>query len=278
MKNLIFIIILLITSFNSYAFKGVLITEPEQLNTVPTSSTAFGYMPQSIEDIERVLEINSGKYIAMLDISKYFWNSNKGIFEYYDTNSLITALGNNRVILMLDEPFWAIRMACNNGKVLACAEINNNYKNTRELFKKVKFELGFQLLHIESYLILIEQKKHGKVQLIESADHISFDCYSEEFSNCGGYSQLEYASWLYDSMLDHQKIFLIAGSFLSNGFFKMQDIDKINLQLEQTFDLYNNYKNIVSGIGVFSWGSVDNSIIGAYNVPTLKNKIEELLK
>lgn len=277
MKKLIFIILLLF-SFDLYALKGVLITEPEQLNTIPESSTAFGFMPNSLGEIKDILEINNGRYTPIINISRYFWNNSKGIFEYYNIEQLKIAFGNNKVILMLDEPFWWIKSACNEGKWLACSEVKDNYKNTRELFKKVKFELNYQLIHIESYIILIEQKQSGAVQLIESADHVGFDCYSEDSNNCGGYSQLEYASWLYDSMLEHQKIFLIAGSFLSDGFFKMQDIDKINLQLEQTFDLYNNYKNIVSGIGVFSWGSIDNSIIGAYNVPTLKNKIEELLK
>ena len=277
MKKLIFIILLLF-SFDLYALKGVLITEPEQLNTIPESSTTFGFMPNSLDEIKDVLEINKGKYTPIINISRYFWNDSKGIFEYYNVEQLKNAFGDNKVILMLDEPFWWIKSACNEGKWLACNEVKNNYKNTRELFKRVKFELNYQLLHIESYLILIEQKQLGAVKLIESADHVGFDCYSEDFNNCGGYSQLEYASWLYDSILDHQKIFLIAGSFLSDGFFRMQDIDKINLQLEQTFYLYNNYKNIVSGIGIFSWGSIDNSIIGAYNIPTLKNKIEELLK
>ena len=58
----------------------------------------------------------------------------------------------------------------------------------------------------------------------------------------------------------------------------MQDIDKINLQLERLSICFNNYKNIVSGIGIFSWEFIDNSIIGAYNIPTLKNKIEGIIK
>lgn len=265
-------IVLLMLSVNVHAWKGVQITDISQLEEVESFSTAFGYVSESLPDLKEILDANDGRMMPIIEISRYFWNPDSGVFSQKDATPLLEALGKHKIIIMLDEPFWWIRQACQSGKQLACSEIATNYSTTRQLFKDLKLASGFQMLHVEAFAELnIQKSEHpnNNVIIVEAADHIAFDCYGS-FENCGGRHQLEYAAWLYDSMLSHQKIFLIPGAF--NFASDAIVID----QLEKYFNLYNTYRSIISGIGIFTWGNFDG-ITGARNLPIIKQAVEDLL-
>lgn len=255
---------------------GVLITEPCQVNTVPEGSNAIGIVPDSLQELRETLELNNNRYTNIVNIRDWFVD-NSGVWKYRDLTELKNVLSGHDVIIMLDEPFWRVRLECWRGKSLACQEVESNYPQTRELFKRVKFELGYQLYQVESYLELIyARQEYGKPQFMDYADHIGWNCYSNNFYDCDGYSQLDYAVWTYDAMLSHQKIFLVAGAFLESSY--MQDEVKIITQLEDFFAAYNTYRQYLSGIGVFSWGDYEgNRITGAYNVPNIRNTIQKLI-
>lgn len=263
--------VLLITSINAYAWKGVQITEVSQLEEVAHFSTAFGYVSESLPDLKNMLDVNDGRMMPIIEISRYFWNPESGVFSQKDATPLLDVLGKHKIIMMLDEPFWWIRQACQAGKQLACSEISSNYSSTRQLFKDIKLASGFQMLHVEAFAEFNIQKteRPNDVIIVEAADHIAFDCYGA-FENCGGRHQFEYAAWLYDAMLPHQKIFLVPGAFN----FASDDI--VISQLEEYFTLYNNYRSIISGIGIFTWGDFDG-IVGARNLPVIKHAVENLL-
>ncbi|PTR04976.1 hypothetical protein C8R30_101173 [Nitrosomonas nitrosa] len=266
-------VLFLTLSFNASAWKGVQITDSSQLDEVASFSTAFGYVPDSLENLKNVLDVNQGRMLPIIEISRYFWDYDTGTFIFKDPTELLNALGNHKIMIMLDEPFWWVRQACHAGKQTACNEIAADYINTRQLFKNLKLALGYQMLHVEAFLELNIQKAerpNENVLTVEAADHIAFDCYGA-FDDCGGRSQFEYAAWLYDSMLSHQKIFLIAGAF------NFADEAVVIDQLEKYSDLYNEYRYLISGIGIFTWGNFDG-INGARNIPNLKAQVEYVLQ
>lgn len=271
-KKLMFVMMLLV-SFNVSAWKGLQITDASQIDEVSPFSTAFAYAPKSANELKAVLDKNNGRMLPFIEISRYFWDYDTGTFIYKDPTELLNALGNHKIMIMLDEPFWWIRQACQNGKPQACSEIDSGYYNTREFFKNIKLSSGFQMMHVEAYAELNLQKAsnpNSNVIMIESADHIAFSCYGD-FNYCGGRTQMEYAVWLYETMKPHQKIFLVAGAF------NFADEAVVIDQLNNYFFLFENYRSIVSGIGVFVWGNLEGGIVGARNIPTLKSKVEQLL-
>lgn len=89
--------------------------------------------------------------LPFIEISRFFWDYDTGTFIYKDPTELLNALGNHKIMIMLDEPFWWIRQACQNGKPQACSEIDSGYYNTREFFKNIKLSSGFQMMHVEAY-------------------------------------------------------------------------------------------------------------------------------
>lgn len=273
MKRLIFASLFAVSSFAHADWRGALISGPEQLAEIRPFSNSFSYAPSNLEDLKNILDINNGELMPIIEIRWYFFDETSGIFKAKDAKPLLDAISNHKLMMLVDEPFWWIRMACQEGKPLACAEIANNYRSTRELFKEIKLRSGFQLFHVEAYRELILQKQANPFQhviMLESADHIGFDCYGP-IDNCEGHSQLEYASWIFDAMLSHQRMFLVPGAFNYTN-----DIGSITAQLDAYFSLYIQYRHMLSAIHVFTWGDFQE-LIGARNIPLLKQKVDDLL-
>lgn len=270
----IFVILLTVLSVSAHAgYKGVLITSLDQIDEVHHFSDSYAYAPISIDDLRDVLNRNNRRMTSIIEIGRFFFNGAKGVFEYRDTSELKDLLRSSHSIAMLDEPFWWIRSACQSGKSAACYEIKSGYINTINLVKRIKFELGVQLYHVESYFELVIQKSENPdkpVIMIDSADHIGFDCYGR-FDDCGGYHQMVYASWIYEAMRSHQKIFLVPGAF------NFADESIVLDQLYAYESLHNQYPDLISGFGAFMWGD-GYGLIGAKNMPFVKQAVENILK
>lgn len=280
MKNIILLCCLLVSS-NVYSIKGFLITDIDHIDEVAEYSNSFGYFPKSLEELKEVLIKNENRMLPLIDLSFYFLDENSGIFVHKDVSELKSIINKYKIVTVLDEPFWNIRMNCINGYINACLEVESNFKNTRKLFTDLKFEINTQILHIESF----EELKHqiynvGYISMLDSADHIAFDCYGN-FNNCGGHSQMEYLFWLYMDMKPHQRIFLIPGGFSSNVKYSgvyFENEEEIIEQLEIYQTIYETYTNLVSGIGIFVWSDVGNGIKGLRNLSSSKRKAIEILQ
>lgn len=70
----------------------------------------------------------------------------------------------------------------------ACDEINSGYAETQKIFRKLKYKLSVQLIHIEAYAALINHKRADPlkhVPVLDAADHVGFDYYGD-FDDCAG--------------------------------------------------------------------------------------------
>ena len=251
-------------------FHGLKISEKTQIEEIESFANSFAYWPESVEDLREILAHNQGRLLPFIEMARYFFNSEKGIYEWRDITALKQALGHEKIIITLDEPLWHIRMECIAGKQAACSEIAINYKTTQAIFTRLKYELGYQMAHIEAYQELNLQKEKApdkNVIMIRSADHVAFDCYGH-FDDCGGRPQMEYGQWVYDTIKGTgKKMLLIPGAF---------DFDGVIQQLHDYFHVYNLYPDVFSGIGVFTWGD-SNGIKGARNYPEIAAEVEKLM-
>lgn len=251
-------------------FQGLKIADKNQIEEIEHFANSFAYWPQSTDDLKDILNHNQGRLLPWIEMARYFFNSEKGIYEWRDITELKRVLGQEKIVIALDEPLWYVRRACTDGKVEACSEIAINYKTTQAIFTRLKYELGYQMAHIEAYQELNLQKQarpNKNVIMIKSADHVAFDCYGH-FDSCGGRPQTEYGQWVYDTIKGTgKKMLLIPGAF---------DFDGVIQQLHDYFDIYKHNQDIFSGLGVFTWGD-SNGIKGARNYPEIAAEVERLM-
>lgn len=251
-------------------WRGVHISEPSHISEIAGFSNAFSYVPQSLNDLLDVLAENDGRLMPVIELARYFFDAESGIYKWRDISDLKAAIGSNRIIILLDEPFWHIRKACQSGKSAACQEIESGYHGANSIFYKLKYELGYQVAHIEAYAELNLQKKswpNDKVYLVQAADYVGFDCYGQ-FDNCGGRSQWEYGVWIYEAIQGTGKrMCLIPGAFVFYGV-----ID----QLDRYSTIYHSYPEIFGCIMAFTWDDFDG-FTGARNNEIIRNKLIDAL-
>lgn len=250
---------------------GALITDKTQIDELANISTAFAYSPTSVEDLRDVIEYNRGRLIPVIELSKYFWDDTRGLFVYKDLTFLRDILHGTNIVIMLDEPLWRIRRACEAGNPVSCQEIDNRFSSTQRVFNRVKQNNPYEILHIEAYLELIKQKQQfNRVFMIDAAGHVGFDCYGP-IENCEGHSQWEYGSWIYETIVGTNK-----KMFLTVGAWNFSTTDVVVNQIYQYFDIYKSNLNLFSGIGVFTWGTFDG-VIGAREIPELSAIVKQEL-
>jgi|CXWL01.1.fsa_nt_gi hypothetical protein len=251
-------------------FHGLKIAEPYQIDEIQHFSNSFAFWPESTDSLREILDYNQGRLLPFIEMARYFFNSEKGIYEWRDIAPIKQALKNDKIVITLDEPLWHVRKGCGAGSTFACAEIESNYKTTQAIFTRLKYELGYQMAHIESYQEIVWQKEASpdeNVIIIKSADQVGFNCYGH-FDSCKGHPQMKYGQWVYDAIKDTgKKMLLVAGAF---------DFDGVRDQLIEYFNVYKQYKEIFSGLGVFTWGD-SNGIKGARDYPDIAAEVERLM-
>ncbi len=280
MKNYIKTLVLAgyLAQSTAYAhWQGFLLTELEHIDEVAEFTNAFAYLPNSEQELIDVLTINNGRMMPVIELGRYFWNADTGTYQWRDVSSLIAAIGKHQIIAEIDEPFWHIHQSCTSGKQSACNEIANGYPETQQVFRRLKYELGVQLVHIEAYTVLISHKlmePDKPVSIIDAADHVGFDCYGD-FDDCDGYSQTQYGMWIYEAVRGTtKKIFLVAGSFLKDEHFttEQQVIDQMRLY----FCIYRSAPDFFSALGLFLYADTED-FSGAKSHPAIMAEIINLL-
>lgn len=249
---------------------GFLLADPEHINEVAEYSNAFAYAPKSEQELAEALRINAGRMMPVIDLAHFFWDEATGTYVWRDISGVKAAIGNNQILAEVDEPFWHIHLACMDGKQAACNEIASGYVQTQQIFRRMKYSLGVQLIHIEAYTVLVYHKENNPdkpVPVIDAADHVAFNCYGS-FHNCGGYSQFQYGAWLFEAIQGtSKKIFLVAGSFLAPGIFDTEQ--QVADQLGEFIAIYHQYPDLFSGIGLFIYSSIQG-FTGARDVPGIR--------
>lgn len=279
MKKLILVLVTIITlcgcsGFVYAQFQSLKISEPYQIDEIENFSNSFAFWPESTDKLREILDYNQGRLFPFIEMARYFFNSEKGIYEWRDIAPIKQALKNDKIVITLDEPLWHVRMACDGGSTFACAEIETDYKTTQAIFTRLKYELGYQMAHIEPSREFYLQKQaypDRNVIIIRSADHVGFDCYGH-FDNCDGHPQMKYGQWVYDAIKDTgKKMLLITGAF---------NFDGVRDQLIEYVNVYKQYTEIFGGFGVFTWGdskNANNDIKGARNYPEIATEVEKLM-
>lgn len=274
MKTLIILIAIMLAGCSnqvSAQWRGALITDKTQIDELAAVSNSFAFAPNSLEEITDMLRYNNGRLVPFIELSRYFWDEEKGLFEVSGINDLRRSIGREHIVIMLDEPFWRIRKSCDKGNQNSCQEIAGGYVNTQAVFSQIKYQLGYQMFHVEAYAELIAQKSQwGRVMVVNASDHVGFDCYGT-IDNCEGHSQWEYGTWIYEAIAGTSKRIM-----LTVGAWEFLPIDEVINQIHQYFYIFRAYPDIFSGIGVFTWGSSDG-INGARDIPALSNVVIEEL-
>lgn len=271
MKTLIIIMAIMLTGCSNQViaqWRGALITDKTQIDELAAVSNSFAFAPNSLEEISEMLRYNNGRMVPFIELSRYFWNEEKGLFEVHGINELRNAIGREHVVIMLDEPFWRVRKACIvRGNQNSCQEISHWYRNTQEVFSEIKYLLGYQMFHVEAYAELIDQKSQfGKVMVISAADHVGFNCYGA-IDDCYGHSQWEYGGWIYEAIaVTGKRIILTVGTW------EFDAVDVVVSQIDQYFDIFRSRPDIFSGIGAFTWGD-SGGVIGAREIPEIREAL-----
>ena len=267
--TLTFIIIITIGCGN-YAeaqWRGALISDKTQIDELVDVTNSFAFEPNSITELTEMLQYNNGRLMPFVELSRYLWNDETGLFEIRGVDELRDAVGREKIIIMLDEPLWRIRRACESGNQNSCQEISHGYRNTQEVFSEIKYLLGYQMFHVEAYAELIDQKSQfGKVMVISAADHVGFNCYGA-IDNCHGHSQWEYGGWIYEAIAGTGKRII-----LTVGTWEFDAVDVVVSQIDQYFDIFRSRPDIFSGIGAFTWGD-SGGVIGAREIPEIREAL-----
>ncbi|GKS69820.1 hypothetical protein W03_18240 [Nitrosomonas sp. PY1] len=269
---------------------GTVLTDSSQINEVIPHTNAFGFAPNTIDDITEYLNRNDSRLLPVISISHLLLNSETGLYRH-NVNSIIQAIEkadihNHEFLFLIDEPLWIIRSTCKEkNQPAACNEITNNYAKTLATFRKVGKLLrqrfpGSGIMHIESWAELAIQKQqrpHNHVIMLDDAEFLGFDCYGD-IDSCGsheyGYrNQIEYGTWVWDAMLAlesrkpiNRKLFLVPGSFLMDE--GPNDIDRLLKQLG-FYAWVLQASDKIGGFGTFLWGDmIENGkyFTGARNI------------
>lgn len=175
---------------------GFALTEPRQIDEIASFSNAFALLPENFEDISRYLNNNPKNLIPVIEIGRFLFDKTNSIFADLDISPLIRIIRTSNyqgpILFLFDEPLWRLRIECFKQKQAACVEINHQYTNTLDLFRKVGKELrkalpNIGVVHIEAFAELLLQKKDNtscNVILLDDAEYLGYDCYGP-FDNCG---------------------------------------------------------------------------------------------
>lgn len=259
-------------------YQGVLITHVSQLDEVEHFSNGFEYIPKDMDDLAEVLLYNNNRMLPFIKLDHFFFNKDRGVYEWHDISHLNRILKGQKIVIVVDEPFWKIRMAAADGKLEAVTEIASNYANTQAIFTELKFQLSAMLMHTDSHAEFKIQKEEDPTKniiFLHSADYVGFACYGN-FNNCDGHSQMEYGQWVYSAIKDSgKKMMLVPGAWvLDASIDKSWQIDQLN----EYFHVYNQYPEIFGGIGIFTWGSIpEQGITGARDIHEFGVEVERLM-
>ena len=296
MNKLILSLALCLSISSSHAAKlvGTFIFSVDEVQEVIEFSNAIFFPPSSIEHFEEFLVEIDSRAIPVPELNRFL--SENGTFRYQDLQPIVDAIHRTghtgKIVFMLDEPFWRIRLSCAEGNMTSCAEIDAGYVNVIEGYRRVVSELkemldDVEIIHIESFAELYYQKvETGRLILIDSAHYFSFDCYGK-FDSCGidgmnipFVSQDVYGRMLFDAIQDlgtGARMVLIPGGFLHHTFFPTEQ-DVID-QLEKYYEIYDS-TDVFGGIVPFVWSSLRNDVdflVGARYLPDIRKNITDNL-
>jgi hypothetical protein len=218
--------------------------------------------------------------VPVIIINEFFRDS-AGHFVYdaqsaAELKSALSASSHfSRISFMFDEWLWrASLVGQDSAEVLA-------------VMADVKAEFpGVELIQIESFVNLYEQymANYGQLDLFYDADMIGFDCYGP-FDGCGGFGvpeipQLTYLSIIYNQIQQNNsqaKIFLVPGAFTNPTAFTDEQV--VIDQLHDYAWTYEQNKEYIGGMGIFTWGSLDDGTpsTGARELPAVKHAVETIL-
>jgi len=274
---------------------GIYLTDSSQIDEIHSHSNAFGFSPQSAEEITEYLDANKNGLLPVIRINHLLLNKEKGLY-HHSVKKIIRAIeksntNNQEILFLMDEPLWTIRGECRQrNKLAACTDISNQYIQTLDTLRKAGQKLRKRfprsgVMHIEAWAELAIQKKtypNDNVIMLDDAEYLGFDCYGDiEF--CGSQDdghrhQAEYATWVWDVMQAmesrhsiNRKLFLVPGTFLADGHF--DDVDTVLKQME-FYAWALQLSDKIGGFGAFLWGDmIENGryFTGARNIHAVAN-------
>lgn len=282
----IIILVAILISFNVSASDkmiGVLIMEPSQVNEVIEFSSVVGINPTTEQEFRSYLDEVDNRVDLIVSIGQNFL-TNRGVYEYNQyvldiiTLTLEDSNFNRKIVFAIDEPMWRVRTACFEGEQAACNDVDANYSQSLNALLEISDYLranvpNSEIMHIESYAELYMQYDNAsEFYLMYHAEHIAFNCYGQ-LDNCGGafgvpmLDQMLYIQSMYGQIKlnnSNAEIFLFTGLFVDGVFFETEE-DMLQ-QLNDYVNLFTTYREYLSGIGGYSWGSffeVGRDFIGA---------------
>ncbi|MDT8363612.1 MAG: hypothetical protein RQ714_03035 [Nitrosomonas sp.] len=213
-------------------YYGVLIHAPEEIAEIAPYSNNYGFA-YKLGEFARFQEHNPQGLGATIMVTDYFTNES-GLFDG-DIDLLINEINQHKnqgqtLIILMDEPAWVIRLACQRGKKTACDDVAAGFSQTLATMEQAAIQFkanipGIKIWHNMAYAELFL----SGVNMIHNADLYSFDCYGA-WQACGypvyGYhSQEEMGFMVYKEMMRHEsenptgrKMMLIPGAYNAWGF------------------------------------------------------------
>lgn len=254
--------------------KGVYITDLNQVDEVASFCNAVAFTPTTLTEMEDYLDKIDGRMTAVIAIDNFFKKGDKYFYEYDPKLNNIILTSPTASVFLFDEPLWKARHS------------GQPYNQVLDVMDEVRCNFTPEIMHIEAFAELYKQymENNGEITFFFDADHVGFDCYGR-FDSCGGagvppISQMTYLTEIYNALqrkLSGAKIFLVPGAFLGQGNFA--NINEIVEQLHAYKEVFDNHQDLVSGIGVFTWGDVPGTAIkGARNYLQLRWELMNLLK
>lgn len=259
----IFLLLLVITNVYAEKYNGIAISEVSEIQEVAPHVNAIGVVPNSAQELENFIdEAERYNLSVVVELARMFWDGNT--YTWHNISNISAILNNTwvDVAILLDEPMWHIRNACQEGSSIACDEIANDYPTARNTFQILSAYVNLEIIYVEAYKEL--QLQNGQLQPFNSAKYVGFDCYGP-IGDCNGESLYTYGEWVYNSLLSHQKMYLVPGAF---------DFEGVENHIEWYFDIYLSNPDLFGGIGVFTYGDIDG-VLGAKNYTNIIDKLVE---
>lgn len=274
---------------------GIFLTESAQIEEVHAHSNAFGFWPQTFEQITEYLNVNNNRLLPVMKINHFLMNGETGIY-HDDVSGIIAAIEKSElhgrdILFSIDEPLWKVRIECLiRNKTAACDEVNNRYAQTLVTLNRAVQTLrqrfpGSGIIHLEAWIELALQKKASpgdNVIMLNDAEYVGFICYGA-VHHCGSElesyrHQIEYGEWVWEAMMTLEannpigrKLMLVPGTFLAEDGF-----DNIKTLLEQiAFHAWAfQQSDKIGGFSAFLWGDMIEEgkyFTGARNIGAVAN-------
>lgn len=257
---------------------GVLVTSLTQVAEVENHVNAIAFMPMDTAELTEYLDVMNNRFTPVIVIND-FYRDEANMFVHNDPSILRNAISKSvhfgRVAFMFDE--W-LHHGTHSGQ---------SRDEVLAIMKLIQKDFpGVEFVHIEAFTDIYNQMQSGQpLKLLWSAQHIGFDCYGD-FENCGGFGAsdrpiMDYLVDIYNGIIANQskaKIFLVPGAFMNPLFF--DDEVKVMQHLEEYTMTAIEYRDYISGFGVFTWGSFHQGgtdIIGARENTNIKAKVIQSL-